>query len=116
MLTPFNILGIDIGSVAVSVAEITSDKKIKKTAYEFHYGNITKTIRNMLNSFHLPGICGIASTASTPSLLLVNQRYDNRIAVIAAARHFHPQADKIGTILIVGGEKFGAIFFDAEGN
>ena len=37
-----NILGIDIGSVSISVAEISPAKEIVKTAYEFHHGNPTE--------------------------------------------------------------------------
>ena len=41
-----------------------------------------------------------------------NCRYDNRIAIIDAARGLH---GKVGSLLIVGGEKFGLIRFDENG-
>ena len=60
-----------------------------------------------------PGrICNIAATSSTPSIINASRRYDNRVAMIEAARHFHP---KIGAILVVGGEAFGLIGFDENG-
>lgn len=108
-----NILGIDVGSVSISVAEINPQKKVIKTAYEFHHGNIAENLKKILDNFNLSRICGIASTSSTPSVIEVSRQYDNRISVIAGARHFH---DKIGTLLVVGGEKFGALFFDEDGN
>jgi predicted CoA-substrate-specific enzyme activase len=108
-----NILGIDIGSVSISIVEMNPGKEIVKTAYEFHHGNIIDTLKKILNDFDLSGICGIASTSSTPSVIKVNGQYDNRISIISAARHFH---DKIGAILIVGGERFGLITFDENGN
>jgi predicted CoA-substrate-specific enzyme activase len=108
-----NILGIDIGSVSTSVVEITPEKEIVKTAYEFHHGNLIENLRKILNRFDLPGICAVASTSSTPVIIQTNRRYDNQITVIAAARHFHA---KIGAILIVGGERFGLIQFDENGN
>jgi predicted CoA-substrate-specific enzyme activase len=108
-----NILGIDIGSVSVSIVEMNLKKEVVTTAYEFHHGNISETVKKVLNNFDLSRICGIASTSSTPAVIKVSSQYDNRIAIITAARHFH---EKIGAILIVGGEKFGLINFDDEGN
>ncbi|MCP4348794.1 MAG: CoA activase [Desulfobacterales bacterium] len=108
-----NILGIDVGSVSVSVAEINPEKEVIKTAYEFHHGNIAENLAKILDTFNLSRICGIASTTSTPSILKVNRQYDNQVSIIAGTQHFH---NKIGTVLIVGGEKFGALFFDEHGN
>jgi predicted CoA-substrate-specific enzyme activase len=108
-----HILGIDIGSVSISIAEINPLKVIVNTAYEFHHGDITGTLKTLLSRFDLTGICGIASTSSTPEIINVTSRYDNRISVVTAAKHFH---EKIGSILIVGGERFGLISFDEDGN
>ena len=104
-----NILGIDIGSVSISVAEITPKKEVVKTAYEFHHGNIAENLKKTLTNFDLSGICGIASTSSTPALVNADGQYDNRIAIISACRFFHR---KTGSVLIVGGERFGLISFD----
>ena len=108
-----SVLGIDVGSVSISAAEINPKKAILRTAYQFHHGRIQETLRTILNTFDLGRICGIASTSSTPSILKVNQQYDNRVAIVAAARQFH---DPIGSILVVGGEAFGLITFDRSGH
>ena len=108
-----NILGIDIGSVSISIAEITPEKEVVHSAYEFHHGNIAENLKRILNGFDLSGIHGIASTSSTPPIIKVDAQYDNRISIIRAARHFH---EKTGSILIVGGERFGLISFDDNGN
>jgi predicted CoA-substrate-specific enzyme activase len=108
-----NILGIDVGSVSISIVEINLKKEVVKTAYEFHHGNIIETVKKILNDFDLTGICGTASTSSTPAVVKVTAQYDNRVSIITAARHFH---EKIGAILIVGGERFGLISFDENGN
>ncbi len=108
-----NILGIDIGSVSISIVEINREKEVVKTAYEFHHGNILENLKNILNTFDLTRVCGIASTSSTPSIIKITGQYDNRISIIEAARHFH---EKIGAVLIVGGERFGLISFDDDGN
>lgn len=108
-----NVLGIDIGSVSVSLVEVTPERETVNTGYAFHHGNITRTVRTLLKGFDLPGICGIAATTSTPPVLKMNRRYDNRIAIMKAAHVHH---DALGGILFVGGEKFGLIRFDAAGN
>ena len=108
-----NILGIDIGSVSIAVVEITSHKQIVQSAYEFHRGDTAAKLKNILTGFNLKTIGGIAATASTPAILKVNRQYDNRLSVIAAAHHFH---DNVGSILLVGGEKFGLIRFDKDGH
>ncbi len=109
---PFVILGIDIGSVSISVAEVDSERKVLKTAYQFHHGNIKETFIKIMKAFDLKGICGMAATSSTPSSIKADSHYDNRVAIIEAARHFH---QKIGAILVVGGEAFGLIGFDETG-
>jgi predicted CoA-substrate-specific enzyme activase len=108
-----NILSIDIGSVTISIAEINPGKEVVKSAYIFHHGNVVENLVNTLNNFDLSGICGIASTSSTPSVIKVAGQYDNRISIITAAQHLH---QKIGAILIVGGERFGLISFDDNGD
>ena len=91
--------GIDVGSVSMSVAEITPQKEIGKTSYQFHHGNISEALRRVLTGFDLSRIRGIAVTSSTPSILKAARSYDNRVSVIAAARHFH---QKIGSITYDG--------------
>jgi len=107
------ILGVDIGSVAVAVAAVGVDKTIVQAAYGFHHGNIRQTLERLLADFSLARVCQVAATTSSPPSLKASHRYDNRIAVINAARSLH---DKVGSILIVGGEKFGLIRFDEAGN
>ena len=106
------ILGVDIGSVSISLAALNSERDLCRSAYQFHHGNIPKTFRNMMAKFHPDQICGIAATSSTPSMLETGRQYDNRVAVIAAAHHFH---HRMGGLLIVGGETFGLIAFDEQG-
>ncbi len=108
-----SILGIDIGSVSISMAEINPKRELLKTAYHFHQGNVAETLKKILNDFDLRRISGIATTSSTPSILKANRQYDNRVSIIAAARKYHK---KIGSILVVGGEAFGLIVFDENGS
>jgi activator of 2-hydroxyglutaryl-CoA dehydratase len=108
-----HILGIDAGSVAVAVAALSVDKRIVQTAYGFHHGNIQQTLDSLLADFNLSRIRWVAATTSSPPSLKATCQYDNRIAIISAARRLH---ERVGSILIVGGEKFGLIRFDENGN
>jgi predicted CoA-substrate-specific enzyme activase len=113
MATPANILGIDIGSTALTVAEIDPAGQMIKSAYRFHHGHVDKCLKHELKQFDLSRIAGIAATASTPLTVKATQRYDNRVAAMATARQFYPQ---IRSILIIGAEQFGLIQLDRHGN
>jgi len=108
-----NVLGIDIGSVTISLALVNSYKQILQTAYDFHEGQISEKLTDMLKSFPLNEICGIATTSSTPKMIKATTFFDNRISYIVAAKNLHK---KIGSLLIVGGEKYGLAFFDKDNN
>ena len=60
-----NILGIDIGSVSICIAEISPEKKVIATAYRFHQGAIIDTLKAMLGGLNLSEICAVAATTST---------------------------------------------------
>jgi len=113
MDAPNHILGIDIGSVALAAAEIDAHKQVIHSTYVFHHGDIRGTLHTTLSSFDLTNIGAIGATSSTPKFLHTTRIYDNRVAVIAACRQFFP---RIGSILLVGSERFGIIHFDEEGN
>lgn len=108
-----HILGVDVGSVAIAVVALNSNREIVQHAYEFHHGHTAQTLKKILNRFDLEAVAGVAATDGTPPILQASQRYDNRVAVMKAA---HFQHDSIGSILVVGGEKFGLIRFDERGN
>ncbi len=108
-----NIVGIDIGSSAISVAEINPNGECVKSTYCSHHGQVDDHLKRVLNQFDLPRIKRIAATTSTPSTVKVLHRYDNRVAIMAAARRYYPQAR---SILNIGAEKFGLIQLDRKGN
>jgi activator of 2-hydroxyglutaryl-CoA dehydratase len=92
MLSRPNILGIDVGSVSVSAVTLNPGKQILQSAYEFHHGKPADKLREILDNFDLATVGGIASTASSPSILKHATRYDNQVAVVSAVRHWHPGA------------------------
>ncbi len=108
-----NVVGIDIGSVAVSVAVIDENGAVVNSFYQFHQGAIRKSLRQIFNGIDIARVGGVAATLSGPEILRGVSRYDNQLAVIAAVKSFHPQ---VGSILFVGAENFGLITFSAQGD
>ncbi len=108
-----SIIGIDIGSISISLAELGINKDILHTAYAFHNGNITETLTTMLKEVDFSKIFGIAMTSSTPQIIKHAKKYDSRISYITAAKHLNY---RVGSILTVGGEKFGVALFDDHGD
>jgi predicted CoA-substrate-specific enzyme activase len=108
-----DILGIDIGSVSISAALLNSRQEIVQSAYGFHRGNPAEKLKDLLTPFDLTVVGGIAATSATPGFLKATRRYDSRVAVLKAVHRLHA---KVGSILVVGGEKFGLIRLDENGN
>ncbi len=112
-MAPFGqVLGIDIGSVSLAIAGLAPDRSILKTFYAFHQGKIPETLSSLLSGYPLDTVRGLACTSSTPETIGPAIRYDNQLAVINGA---HLVQKKIGTILLVGGEKFSLLQFDTQG-
>ncbi len=102
-------LGVDVGSVAISVIVLNGKKELIDSAYDYHEGKIANTLLKLLSKIDLENLYGIATTSSTPSYIRRTSVYDNRVSTITAAKSLH---QKVGSILIVGGEKFGLVMFD----
>ncbi|MBF0232915.1 MAG: hypothetical protein HQK65_07740, partial [Desulfamplus sp.] len=93
----------------------------------FHHGNIANGLESALSGLEsvpleidsvssgisLNRFSYVAATSSTPAVVKRCLAYDEQVAIIRAARHFH---EKIGSILNVGGEKFSLSLFDESGN
>ncbi len=112
-MKPSTVLGIDIGSVSVSIVTMASDRKVTGSASVFHHGDIRSALEKTLETMDLSGITLIAATASTPQSIKRDVEIDDQVAIIKSARHLH---GKIGAILNVGGEKFSLSLFDENGN
>ena len=113
MASVFNILGIDVGSVSVSVAAIDSTgTPFHKNAIT-HRGDITGALAKAIAPLDLTDISAIAVTASTPTTIQRDAAYDEQVAIIRTAKERHGTP---GAILNVGGEKFSLSLFDDAGN
>jgi predicted CoA-substrate-specific enzyme activase len=107
-----NILGIDVGSVAISIVEITPEFEIVSTRYQLHHGKIAKAICTSLEGLSLTHISRVCSTSSTPYFVKTMKVYDNQVCLITALQHLHHNA---GALLNIGAEKFSLLVFDENG-
>jgi predicted CoA-substrate-specific enzyme activase len=111
MLDP-GFLGVDIGSISVSLALIDSTSEIRKTAYRFHRGRVRETLAELMAEMGPVPVAGVACTTASPQIFRDARPFDSQVSLIAACRRLHPDAR---SILFVGGEKFGLIRFDEQG-
>jgi len=108
------VLGIDIGSVSLSIVQLADDGKILKQFYQFHKGNIAAAFSEAEKTFDLKRIKAFACTSSSIRLnrkLVLN--YNSQVAIIAASKYYCPEA---ASVLHIGAEKFMLIRFDENGN
>jgi predicted CoA-substrate-specific enzyme activase len=112
MLDP-GFLGVDIGSVSVCLALLEKTGETRRTAYRFHKGKVRETLRALVEEIGPVSLSGIGFTSASPLLMRGAAAFDTQVSLIAACRHFSPS---VKSIIFVGGEKFGLIRFDGEGN
>lgn len=108
-----NVLGIDAGSISISLVVMNYEKEIVHSDYRFHEGHVKEKLQEMFKEVDFNGIGNIAVSSSSPDIFKGIERFDNRVAMITAAQHIY---GKLDSLMIIGGEKFGLATFDSEGN
>ena len=106
------ILSVDIGSVSIGIVQLTVHRRVVKTAYRFHYGDISGTLQDLASGFDLSQPVWLAASAATPESVRATERIDDQICCIAGARFRRPD---VRTILKVGGEKYHLIRLGDDG-
>jgi predicted CoA-substrate-specific enzyme activase len=105
-------LGIDVGSVAVSLAVIGPGKKRLDWGHAIHQGDAAGALNRVLTQLNVRGDVWVAVTGSAPPDIRAHRRYDPLVSLITGCRAYHPGAR---SILHVGGERFGLVRFDEGG-
>lgn len=109
-----NVMGIDIGSVSLSIVQMGLDGTILDSSYTFHQGNIRQCLKEAQQNLDLSQVCGIAGVSSSVGLNAdFIQLYNTQIAIIAAAKFLQPDA---ASVLHIGAERFMFIQFDSNGH
>ncbi len=106
------LVGLDVGSVSVSVAEVGPDGGLLRGASLRHHGDPVGMARALLERLGGPDPADIAATEATPAALPAAHRADSLVAAIRAAQALHPG---LGALLLVGGEKFSLSTFGPDG-
>ncbi|MHC1705911.1 MAG: acyl-CoA dehydratase activase [Bacteroidales bacterium] len=106
-------LGIDIGSVAVSLAVLDENNTITQSTYAFHQGKIRECLSDLLIHVNLQEINAIGCTSSAGKIVRKAIITDSRVAYISAARMLHSGFE---ALLIIGAEKFGLVTFNDKGD
>jgi predicted CoA-substrate-specific enzyme activase len=107
------ILGIDIGSVTISLVEMELSGQIRNTVYLFHRGQIRECLSSAGKHIDLTTVRGFAACAAScfdPKLVKL---HNPQVAAIKATKMLCSQAK---SLLHVGAEKFMLIRFDEKGS
>jgi predicted CoA-substrate-specific enzyme activase len=108
-----SILGIDIGSVSISVVQLDYEGNILRRFYQFHKGNILDTLSVAGSKFDLTHINAIACTSTSTCLnKKIIHNYNSQVSIMAASRFLCKDAV---SVLHIGAEKFMLIRFDDNG-
>ena len=107
-----SVLGIDIGSVSLSLVQMDLSGRIRRAIYRPHRGQVRDCLVNAGKDFDLSDVRGIGCTSS--SFLMTGKVliYNPQVAFITAARALCKEAR---SILVVGAEKFMVIKLSSDG-
>lgn len=107
-----SILGIDIGSVTISLVQMNLEGKILSTRYLFHKGQVREHLAEAGKDIDLASVkriaCCTSSWMDTSSVVM----YNPQLAAIRAVKTLSPESK---SLLYVGAEKFMVIRFDESG-
>jgi predicted CoA-substrate-specific enzyme activase len=106
------VAGIDLGSVAVGLVLLGPDGKVLREDYRFHRGDVRGTLLRVIADLGPDPVAAFACTSSAASYLGSIRSFDSWVCFLDAARHVQ---GKVGSLLVVGGEKFALLRFDRDG-
>ncbi len=112
MITSPLFLGIDAGSVSVSIVLLDHEYNIREIRHALHKGKIRETMTGLLSEWEDYSIAGAGAAGSTLTKSKFITIHDSQVCIISSSRSFFSQ---IGSLLYVGGEKFFLTRFDSMG-
>lgn len=107
-----SLLGIDIGSVSMSIVKVDLSGKLLSSSYLFHHGRIPETLMKLQENFNLSDIRAITTVSKNWFDPEQVRFYDHQISIVAAGKALY---DELESIMIVGAERFQLINFNNEG-
>lgn len=106
------ILGLDVGSVSVSLVRIDQSGSLIDHKYSLHHGDIRSSLVKLLGSFKPEQILGIAAPSGKASFHQQVRVYDTQVSLMAAVSHLGLNAR---SILHVGAERFFLMELNEKG-
>ncbi|MFO7853253.1 MAG: acyl-CoA dehydratase activase [Bacteroidota bacterium] len=110
---PGNVLSIDIGSVAVSAVELSSQGEILNTFYRYHYGKAADVVAELPEVFNFKEISSVVSPSGAHLLSDMVIRYDSQASLIKCFRRFYKNNK---ALLLVGAGRFQLLHFNDDGS
>jgi len=105
-------LGIDAGSVSVSLAVLDSGGKLVEQDYRLHRGELSATLTGMLDAFRGEPVLGIAATSGNIRFREHVRAFDVHVSLMEALEYFDLDA---ASLLHVGAERFFLTEYDSQG-
>jgi len=106
------ILGIDVGSVSISIVSLDPEGKLLKHAYALHSGDVRGTMEDLIREFTSPGVMGIATPGGKTHFTEKVSLFDPQVSLMEALSRLELKAR---SVLHVGAERFFLIEMDQEG-
>jgi predicted CoA-substrate-specific enzyme activase len=107
------ILGIDVGSVSISVVAVSDQGELLNEAYVLHHGDIRSSLEQLMKVYRKKHILGLASPSGKTQFTKQVRNFDQQVSLMEAARilNLNPRS-----LLHVGAERFYLVELDPEGN
>lgn len=84
------ILGIDVGSVSVSLVQIDQTGSLTDHKYALHHGDIRSSLEKLLGNYKPEQILGIAAPSGKTPFHRQIRIYDTQVSLMAAISHLSP--------------------------
>ncbi len=107
------VLGIDVGSVSISVVCLDREGKLVAESYVLHHGDIRSALEGLLKSYDPADIVGIASPSGKTHFRELVRVYDQQVSIMEGLSYLGLHAR---SVIHVGAERFFLIELDGDGN
>ena len=106
------ILGLDVGSVSISLVQIDQSGSLIDHKYALHHGDIRSTLVKLLDQYKPERILGITAPSGKTPFHRQIRIYDTQVSLMAAISHLGLNAR---SVLHVGAERFFLMELDENG-
>lgn len=106
------VLGIDVGSVSISVVCLNRKGSLVHEAYALHHGDVRKTMEILLKEIDTKQVAGVAVPSGKTRFRHHVKEFDHQVALIHAVTENAPGTR---SVLHVGAERFYLIALDRNG-